>query len=191
MDEDVTSDDKVGEVTLTADDLARGGWITILHKNKSSGQVLIQGTLDGQQAPPKTAVHASAMLHITCIEAKLTRDTETFGKMDPYCVITVNGKKNKTKVLDGAGKTPKWNQAFDIPVEGLNQILDIAVFDEDTMSDDKVGDVKLSLAELISSDGWVTIYHKNKPSGQVHFDTHGFGGAPKVKAPKPVEHVEF
>ena len=56
--------------------------------------------------------------------------------------------------------------------------MEITVWDEDTMSDDKVGSVTLSLAELIQSNGWVSIYHKNKPSGQVFFDTHGFGGAP-------------
>ena len=118
MDEDVTSDDKVGEVTLTADDLARGGWITILHKNKSSGEVFFEGSMGAPvHSAPKTA-HAShaganrqgSALNITVVEAKLTRDTETFGKMDPYVVITNDGQKYKTKVLDGAGKTPKWNQ---------------------------------------------------------------------------------
>ena len=48
----------------------------------------------------------SGRLTLTVIKAKLSRDTETFGKMDPYTVITLNGQKYKTKVLDGAGKTP-------------------------------------------------------------------------------------
>jgi len=51
----------------------------------------------------------SGRLTLTVIEADLKRDTETFGKMDPYAVLTLNGQKYKTKVLDGAGKKPKWN----------------------------------------------------------------------------------
>jgi hypothetical protein len=29
----------------------------------------------------------SGKLRVYIVEAKLTRDTETFGKMDPYCII--------------------------------------------------------------------------------------------------------
>lgn len=33
----------------------------------------------------------SGTLIIKALSAKLTRDTETFGKMDPFCVIKVGG----------------------------------------------------------------------------------------------------
>ena len=45
MDEDVTSDDKVGEATVKVMDLLnidRGAWIEIFHKQKKAGQVLIK-----------------------------------------------------------------------------------------------------------------------------------------------------
>ena len=43
------------------------------------------------------------------IEAKLTRDTDMFGKMDCYVVIEHNGKKSQTETHSGSGKTPVWN----------------------------------------------------------------------------------
>jgi len=51
----------------------------------------------------------SGKLKLTICEAKLTRDTEMLGKMDPYCVITYNGNKLKTATKVEAGKRPVWN----------------------------------------------------------------------------------
>ena len=46
---------------------------------------------------------------MTILEAKLTRDTETFGKMDPYAVVNYLGREiGRTKVHEDGGKTPKW-----------------------------------------------------------------------------------
>jgi Ca2+-dependent lipid-binding protein len=54
----------------------------------------------------------SGQLKLTVIEAKLTRDTEVFSKMDPFCKIQIREQMFKTKVLQGAGKVPKWNETF-------------------------------------------------------------------------------
>lgn len=52
------------------------------------------------------------LLNITIVDAKLTRDTEMFGKMDPYLDFSINGVHlHKTAVKDEAGKTPVWNEA--------------------------------------------------------------------------------
>jgi len=48
-------------------------------------------------------------LIVKIIEANLTRDTEMFSKMDPFCKMTYQGKINKTVVKDEAGKKPRWN----------------------------------------------------------------------------------
>lgn len=42
--------------------------------------------------------------------AILKKDTETFGKMDPYVKFSCEGKDYETTVMEGAGKTPVWNQ---------------------------------------------------------------------------------
>ena len=51
------------------------------------------------------------------IEAKLTRVTEMFSKMDPYVIIKMNdGCEYKTKTVVKGGKFPKWNETIDIMV---------------------------------------------------------------------------
>ena len=50
-------------------------------------------------------------LKINIHSAKLTRDTEWVGKMDPYVTFKIPalGVEIETEHLDGAGKTPEWN----------------------------------------------------------------------------------
>ena len=38
------------------------------------------------------------------------KDEDNIGKMDPFCEISYNRFKQKTKTHHGAGKSPVWNQ---------------------------------------------------------------------------------
>ena len=80
----------------------------------------------------------SGTLNVQVIEARLTRDTETFSKMDPYCIIATRQQKFKTATKQGAGKTPMWNQSFDIDVKYVGDDCTLQVFDEDVTSSDLV-----------------------------------------------------
>ena len=51
----------------------------------------------------------SGKLIIHIIEADFKKDTDTFGKMDPFCKMIYNGKTFKTAAKNGAGMKPKWN----------------------------------------------------------------------------------
>jgi Ca2+-dependent lipid-binding protein len=43
------------------------------------------------------------------------------GKMDPYLELTIGGVQiYKTKVLDGAGKEPVWNEEVTFEVKDLS-----------------------------------------------------------------------
>jgi hypothetical protein len=60
----------------------------------------------------------SGKLKVYIIQAKLTRDTETFGKMDPYVIISTRQQRVRTKTANNAGKTPAWPGEFiDIDVK--------------------------------------------------------------------------
>lgn len=48
-------------------------------------------------------------LKLTIVEARLDRDVETFGKMDPYVVVENRMQKFRTKEHTDGGKTPVWN----------------------------------------------------------------------------------
>ena len=80
----------------------------------------------------------SGSLRIDVIEAKLTRDTEFFSKMDPYATLASRQQQFRTRTLQGAGKTPKWNQAFDFDVKYIGDDLQIRVMDEDVSASDLV-----------------------------------------------------
>merc|ERR1711957_917450 len=98
------------------------------------------------------------MGRITLVEAKLTRDTEFFGKMDPFCVLQVRQAIFKTAVKMDAGKTPVWNETFDVQVE-------------DVTSNDAIGSFEAKLSALCvpgGLDDWFTISYKGKSAGQVH-----------------------
>ena len=56
------------------------------------------------------AAPTTGKLTFELVEARLTRDTETFSKMDPYCKIAYREQLVKSKTKDGAGKNPKWNE---------------------------------------------------------------------------------
>ena len=53
------------------------------------------------------------------IEARLTRDTDFFTKMDPYATLQTKKQTYKTRTMQGGGKIPKWDQAFDIDLNNL------------------------------------------------------------------------
>ena len=77
-------------------------------------------------------------LKLYVIEAKLTRDTEWFSKMDPWTQIETRQQKVRTRTLQGAGKTPKWDQAFDIDVRYIGDDMTVTVYDEDVTTSDLV-----------------------------------------------------
>ena len=112
-------------------------------------------------------------LVLEIIEAKLTRNTELFGKMDPYVVVKVPTRdfQFKTKVHDAGGKKPKWNESVEIPVKYVGDDMDITVYDLDVLSSDHVGSVSLKFSTFCAAGGiddWFTLQYKGKPAGQIH-----------------------
>ena len=113
----------------------------------------------------------SGKLKLHIIEAKLTRDTEVFSKMDPFCKFQMRDQTYKTKVLNGAGKTPKWNEIWDIDVKYIGDDLLIDVMDEDVTSSDMIGQASIKLSSLCAGGGmdeWFDIQYKGKKAGTIH-----------------------
>ena len=83
----------------------------------------------------------SGTLKLHVIEAKLTRDTEFLGKMDPFAKIETRHQVVRTRTINSAGKTPKWEQEFDIDVKYIGDDMTVTVYDEDVTTNDLVGSV--------------------------------------------------
>ena len=132
----------------------------------------------------------SGKLRLHIIEAKLTRDTAMFSKMDPYCKMQTRDQTFKTKVLDGAGKLPKWNEVWDIDVKYIGDDLSIQVLDQDVTKSDLVGETVIKLSSLCAMGGmneWFPIQYKGKQSGSIHLkgEFTPAGGAPGGGKPTP------
>ena len=57
-------------------------------------------------------------LRLTVIEAALDRDVGTAEDlcMDPYVVIANKANQMRTQTIEDGGKTPTWNETFDLNV---------------------------------------------------------------------------
>jgi len=92
---------------------------------------------------------------ITNMKAKLTRDTEVVGKMDPYARLKMRELVYKTAIQEGIGKEPIWKESFEIGLYSYmkEKILEVTVLDEDVDSDDIVGTGTIDLAGFIGKSG--------------------------------------
>lgn len=111
-------------------------------------------------------------IQITIISAKLTHDTETFGKMDPYCALTLKSATLKTEIHKGGGKFPSWKQNFGIRTTDVSDIIEFEVWDHDAMSkDDLVGVGYILVSHLVESldkkEEWFPLSYKDKKAGEV------------------------
>ena len=115
-----------------------------------------------------TTVQTGTLI-IRPICAKLIRDTETFGKMDPYCQITLGSQIQKTRVADNAGKFPNWQEQL-VFKKTMEDIIAIAVWDQDTISADNIiGEGTVTIQRVISTpnwEDWVEISHHGSKAGE-------------------------
>ena len=89
----------------------------------------------------------SGRLALTVVEAKLLRDCETFGSMDPFVEIKLRDMTVKTETHKSGGKTPKWNQEFSFDVQDGSEEMKFTVFDYEKMKSHDVvceGTIKMS-----------------------------------------------
>ena len=78
-------------------------------------------------------------LILKVIEARLERDTETFGQMDPIVELSYGDQSFKTTEKTDAGQHPVWNENFTFDIKETMKILQIKVLDVNPMRDDIVG----------------------------------------------------
>ena len=61
--------------------------------------------------------------------------------MDPYFLVEDQMKNvYRTPTKQDVGKHPKWNHSLEVPIESLDDILRIAVYDEDIINDTLIGE---------------------------------------------------
>ena len=79
-------------------------------------------------------------------------NTEEFSKMDPYVVVTYNGKKYQTHTCAEGGQEPEWNYEMRIPiVNPETDLINIKCLEEDIITDDYVGAVDLPVKNFLAN----------------------------------------
>ena len=95
-----------------------------------------------------------------------------FGKADPYVLVSVGEKLEKTKVNSGGGTDPVWNEDLIFDVNGSETQLNITVFDKQTTGDDRfMAEYVAPMSQILKYgiEGHVDLVDKhNKPEGKLY-----------------------
>lgn len=93
----------------------------------------------------------SGILIVKPVCAKLTYDTEVFGKMDPYAILTIGSQSFQTHTANDAGKNPTWTDSLSFKLTGNETSIYIKIYDRDVGSmDDFICEGTVSLMQVYS-----------------------------------------
>ncbi|KAJ6599251.1 hypothetical protein DFH09DRAFT_1389567 [Mycena vulgaris] len=137
------------------------------------------------------------------------------GKQDPYCLVAVNGEKQRTKVVKRGGQHPEWDEEIRFtlyeddavasngqapppppPKDGKKTIkggsvMKLSCFADDPREPDLIGQADVDLTEVLTkgeTDEWFTLMNKDKFAGKVYLELTFWSNEPppeKKVAPLP------
>ena len=121
--------------------------------------------------------------------ARLTHDTETFARMDPFCTIKIGSQSQSTAVCENGGKNPNWgSSSLSFPITS-EDVVNIEIWDKDlTSNNDLIGQGSLSLSSITSAglnpSLTCSLSYKGKPAGDVYIQFEWYAdAAPKKEQP--------
>lgn len=67
--------------------------------------------------------------------------------------------------MENGHKNPLWNETFEFPIDSLDDIIKISCFDEDSLSNDLIGENKITISQLCPQfEDWVMLEYKGEKS---------------------------
>ena len=117
-------------------------------------------------------IYDKGMIVVKPISAKLTRNTEKFGKMDPYVKLRLGEKVERGPVAKKQHLNPKWDHQFVMRYNNEQTLL-IEVWNKEKITrDDLVGTGKVSIPDWLSTgvytlSEWIPLVYKNKEAGNI------------------------
>ena len=122
-------------------------------------------------------------------------NSEAFGKIDPYCTVSLEGKQWKTGTCDNTTE-PEWNEVFKFHVADDDSArLHFVLWDDNVVSDDFLGEYFMSISGLdrgVVEDKWLLLQNcKSNAELHVRVMAVDFGDVPEeereqVTPPAPV-----
>ncbi|KAI9499619.1 C2 domain-containing protein [Zychaea mexicana] len=118
----------------------------------------------------------AGILTVELYEAKELKGEDLFGQNDPYVELWLDDDYKQRSTEVSGSDNPVWNQTFDFKIEegSHDKKLHLKVLDKDLLSDDKIGDAKVDLREVVEDgqvfNDWVELPAKLglTSHGQVH-----------------------
>ena len=112
------------------------------------------------------------------VRAELSKDKDGLGKMDPYCKIKTNSGELKTHTANDQGKTPFWNDSFQIQLTG-DTTIHVSLWDKDTFSkDDFLAETTINLMGALQvgqNSAWHPLYRKGVAAGRIYVEMQYIG----------------
>merc|ERR1711915_314800 len=98
--------------------------------------------------------------------------TEFVGKSDPYIVVEYGDKTFKSKTVKN-NQNPVWNFDFEFPVIEKQSEMKLSIFDEDIGKDDTMGEVLITIDDLIKEKQVINKCFKlqNCKSGEIYLSS--------------------
>lgn len=104
------------------------------------------------------------------MNAKLIRDVELIGTMDPYCKIRVGNQELTSNICIEGGKNPRWDDPHTFVLNDEDNVT-ITVMDKRLMKkDDEIGAITIPLFNIFSTrmvEDWVEIMHEGQLAGHL------------------------
>jgi len=111
------------------------------------------------------------------LSGQLTHDTDSWGKMDPYCKIKIGAQTEKSKECTDGGKFPSWTDTLTFRRD-KEDLINIEVWDADVGKDDLIGQGALAMSTVFNNsnkyNGWVDLTYKGKSAGKLLIDVQYF-----------------
>lgn len=108
------------------------------------------------------------LLRTTVIRARNLAAKDRSGTSDPFLVVTLGDAKESTPIISKS-LNPEWNVSFDLPVNGIqNLLLEAVCWDKDRMGKDYLGEFDVALEDIFENGQiaqeprWYTLKSKRK-----------------------------
>ena len=109
----------------------------------------------------------NAVVNVSVLEAKDLKPLDFIGKSDPYVILIVDDKKEKSTYKPDT-LDPVWNEDFVLSVKSKMSVLRVEIFDKDAVGDDDLeGLVHIPMMSLINQqkmDNWYEL--ENEDGGE-------------------------
>lgn len=108
------------------------------------------------------------------LEAKITRNTEWFGQMNPFVQFDFENQRYATQVCRGGGTQPVWNEMLTFNrLDG--HLLYISLLNYETVKGhDAIGSVEIDVSEVFTraepTSRWVDMYYDGMVSATIRLE---------------------